>query len=146
MGTKTELAKMTVELSSILKTLQVRMESLETRMELIEEKVSSKGASDSSQLAWAKPKESGSGFAGVNVSGSSTPASIILSSKEILLSSIDEQIVEMIRARSAVCAEDVRARFKYKGKNAASARLSRLYELGILEKQQAGRRVYYRMK
>jgi len=37
----------------------------------------------------------------------------------------------------------VRKKFGYKGKNAASARLSRMYDLGLLDKKQVGRAVLY---
>ncbi|GEM_PF-629047 len=65
---------------------------------------------------------------------------------EFLLPSVDEEIVSCIRSKGTVCAEDVRTHFGYKGKNAASSRLNHLFELGVLEKRQAGRVVYYRMK
>lgn len=83
---------------------------------------------------------------GLSVYPSSTPSQVSSASKEMLLAPADEQIVSALRSRGTLCAEQVRVIFGYKGKNAASSRLNRLYELGILEKQQAGRVVYYRMK
>jgi len=62
---------------------------------------------------------------------------------EPVLPDVDAQIVDFIREKTRVCAEDVQRRFNYKGKNAASARLNRLYDMGILNKAQVGRKVYY---
>ena len=66
--------------------------------------------------------------------------------EEILLPSVDEEIVKFIKEKRHVTAEAVRARFGYKGKNAASSRLNRLYEMGLLEKRQVGRAVMYHAK
>lgn len=60
-----------------------------------------------------------------------------------LLPAIDEQIVEYMRAKGKVEAEDVRREFKYKGRNAASARLNRLFELGLIEKKQVGKKMFF---
>lgn len=60
-----------------------------------------------------------------------------------ILPEIDEQIVGFIKERGKATAEDVRARFHYKGANAASARLNRMCGLGIIDKAQAGKRVYF---
>jgi hypothetical protein len=60
-----------------------------------------------------------------------------------MLSQIDEQLVELARRKKRICAEDARKEFGYRGKNAASARLNRLYDAGILNKTHAGRKVYY---
>lgn len=66
--------------------------------------------------------------------------------EEILLPKQDEDILGLVRRKGHVCAEEVRKEFGYKGPNAASARLSKLYQMGLLQKQQVGRRVYYKMK
>jgi len=66
--------------------------------------------------------------------------------EEKLVSKVDEEILDFIKKMGKVCAADVQEKFKYRGKNAASSRLNRLYSLGILEKRQAGRVVYYLMK
>jgi len=87
-----------------------------------------------------------SAFSGVAVSGSATPSSVMIGGREVLLGSTDERIVGFVGSRGAVCAQDVQTQFKYKGKNAASARLNKLASMGVLEKQQAGRRVYYRLR
>jgi hypothetical protein len=61
----------------------------------------------------------------------------------ILLPDVDFEIMDFARAKKRVCAEDVQKRFKYKGVNAACARLNRLHELGVFGKKQVGRKVYY---
>ena len=117
------------ELSGLMQQMLQRLQSLEERLERMEQNR-------------AGPLET----SGVSVSISGTPTAISAGERELLLAPADEQIVQLIRARGNVCAADVQIKFKYKGKNAASARLSRLYELGLLEKAQAGRVVYYRMR
>ncbi|VVC71707.1 Uncharacterised protein [uncultured archaeon] len=62
---------------------------------------------------------------------------------ETMLSGIDETLVKLARKKGRICAADAQAAFGYRGKNAASARLNRLYDLGVLNKAQAGRTVYY---
>ncbi|MEM4554588.1 MAG: hypothetical protein QXT25_01940 [Candidatus Anstonellaceae archaeon] len=66
--------------------------------------------------------------------------------EEILLPQVDEEILEFVRKKGHVSAEDVRRRFGYKGKNAASFRLNRMYEMGLLSKRQVGRAVLYSIK
>lgn len=63
--------------------------------------------------------------------------------KEIILSEIDEVLMGFVKESGKVTAEDVQKKFNYKGKNAASQRLNRLYEAGLLKKKQAGKKVYY---
>ncbi|MFH1100195.1 MAG: hypothetical protein V1722_04920 [Candidatus Micrarchaeota archaeon] len=63
--------------------------------------------------------------------------------KSKMLPEVDEAIIAFIKSKSAVCAEDVQEEFKYKGKNAASARLNRLCSLGVLKKSQVGKRVFF---
>lgn len=65
------------------------------------------------------------------------------SEKEILLPEVDEGMLQFVSEQGKATAEDVRARFNYKGSNAASARLNRLYERGLLEKKQVGRKIYF---
>jgi len=62
---------------------------------------------------------------------------------DIILPEPDENIMAFIKGHGKACAEEIRSEFGYKGKNAASSRLNRLFELGLLEKRQAGRKVYY---
>jgi predicted HTH transcriptional regulator len=60
-----------------------------------------------------------------------------------ILGDVDEKIIEFVKKNGKACAEDLQKAFSYRGKNAASARLNRLHSQGLLEKKQAGRRVYY---
>ncbi len=59
------------------------------------------------------------------------------------LSETDAEILRFVRQAGAVDAEQVRRRFGYKGKNAASARLNNLYNRGLLKKTRAGKKVLY---
>jgi len=63
--------------------------------------------------------------------------------QEPMLPEIDEQIVAFIKQTVKASAEEVRAKFNYKGKNAASARLNRLCDMGILHKKQIGKKVFF---
>ncbi|SRR3989339_1101788 len=65
------------------------------------------------------------------------------SPNKIILSDIDEEIFTFVKTNGKVTAEDVKKHFQYKGKNAASARLNRLYELNLLNKQQVGKKVVF---
>jgi len=60
-----------------------------------------------------------------------------------MLPEADERIVQFIRKRGRACAEEVRYALRYRGTNAASARMNKLFERGVLEKEQVGRKVYY---
>ena len=59
------------------------------------------------------------------------------------LSEVDEQLLAFVREQKRVDAEQVRDKFNYKGKNAASARLNLLYKQGLVKKDRAGKRVLY---
>lgn len=61
------------------------------------------------------------------------------------LTTTDKQILNFIKDKGVVCADDVQSAFKYKGKNAASARLNILYRKNKLEKIINDRKVYYRI-
>lgn len=62
---------------------------------------------------------------------------------EVLLPQVDEDIMKVVKELGKATAEDIRSRLHYKGKNAASARLNRLYELGLLKKVQVGKKVFF---
>lgn len=62
---------------------------------------------------------------------------------EPLLPEIDEEILEFVKKEGKVTAEIVREKFNYKGTNAASSRMNRLYNLGLLEKRQVGKKVFF---
>ncbi len=66
-----------------------------------------------------------------------------LSRKEILLPEIDEEILKFVQRRGKACAEEVQDKFGYRGRNAASSRLNRLCDLGVLEKTQVGKKVFF---
>lgn len=106
-------------LSTILQTLETRLSAMDARLAKLEQSIR------------AIPQQDASAHA---------------TEHETLLPSVDEEIMSYVRSKGRVCAEDVRVNFGYKGKNAASSRLNHLFELGVLEKRQAGRVVYYRAK
>ncbi len=60
-----------------------------------------------------------------------------------LLPKIDEDILAFVKEQGQVTAEEVRKRFKYKGKNAASSRLNRLSKQSLLSKKQVGKKVFF---
>lgn len=64
-------------------------------------------------------------------------------SAPVILAKVDEDIVTFVRSTGRVCAQMVAEKFKYRGKNAASARLNRLVDKGHLTKQQVGREIYF---
>lgn len=59
-----------------------------------------------------------------------------------LLSEVDEAIVSFLKEGQKT-AEDVQKKFGYKGKNAASARLNRLYDFGVVVKKHAGKKIFF---
>jgi hypothetical protein len=71
------------------------------------------------------------------------PAGIARAAEEPLLPEIDEKILGFVREKGRITADDVRLRFNYKGKNGASARLNRLYEMSLLSKKQVGKKVFF---
>lgn len=64
--------------------------------------------------------------------------------REIPLSWLDTEILKNVQVLGMACADDIKKRMNYKGRNAASVRLNRLYRQGILERYQLGRKVYYK--
>ncbi len=60
-----------------------------------------------------------------------------------LLPEIDESILGFVRKHGRATAEEVQRKCKYKGANAASARLNGLFKMGLLEKRQVGRNVFF---
>ncbi len=63
----------------------------------------------------------------------------------INLGETDEQIISFISKKGMICAEDLRKHMKYKRKNAASQRLTKLVSLGLLDRIQKGRKVFFRL-
>lgn len=68
------------------------------------------------------------------------------SERNLQLTTMDEQILDYAKEKGALCAEDVRKKFGYKGKNAASARLNSLHRKGLLKKTLVNKKVYYKIK
>ncbi|RLI91096.1 MAG: hypothetical protein DRO89_04675 [Candidatus Altiarchaeales archaeon] len=62
------------------------------------------------------------------------------------LSDRDREILDYVTKNKRVCADDIQEKFKYRGRNAASARLSKLFREGLLEKVYVGRKVYYQRR
>ena len=60
-----------------------------------------------------------------------------------LLPEVDEDMISFIAQKGKATATDVQQHFKYKGSNAASARLNNLCRMGLLHKQQVGRKVFF---
>lgn len=59
------------------------------------------------------------------------------------LSDRDNEVLDFVSLNKRVCADDLQKRFKYRGRNAASARLSKLFRDNILEKTYVGKKVFY---
>jgi hypothetical protein len=59
------------------------------------------------------------------------------------LSDRDNEVLDFVSLKKRVCADDLQKRFKYRGRNAASARLSKLFKDNILEKTYVGKKVFY---
>ncbi len=66
--------------------------------------------------------------------------------KDVLLSEADERIIEIIRRLGKATAKEIAKEMNYRGANAASARMNRLYEQGILLKKRVGKKVYFFLK
>ena len=64
--------------------------------------------------------------------------------KEQPISGLDAQIMQIIQIRGLTSADDLKKQMSYRGRNAASARLNRLYKMGLLERYQLGHKVYYK--
>ncbi|MGC8687195.1 MAG: winged helix-turn-helix domain-containing protein [Candidatus Micrarchaeia archaeon] len=64
--------------------------------------------------------------------------------KEMPISDLDAKILQIIQRKGMACADDIKANLNYKGRNAASARLSKLYKEGLLTRYQLGHKVFYK--
>jgi hypothetical protein len=64
--------------------------------------------------------------------------------KVVPVSELDRKIVQHIQIAGLACADDIKKAMNYKGRNAASARLNRLCDKGILTRYQLGHKVYYK--
>jgi hypothetical protein len=64
--------------------------------------------------------------------------------KVVPVSELDRKIIQHIQIAGMACADDIKKVMNYKGRNAASARLNRLCDKGILTRYQLGHKVYYK--
>jgi len=64
--------------------------------------------------------------------------------KEIAISDLDKKIIQYIQIKGMASAADIQKLMGYKGKNAATSRLTKLYKEGILERYQLGHKVFYK--
>ncbi|MDD5110968.1 MAG: hypothetical protein PHG85_00315 [Candidatus Altiarchaeota archaeon] len=55
----------------------------------------------------------------------------------------DNEVISFVKQKKKISAKELQEKFKYRGRNAASARLSKLFKEGVLEKSFIGREVYY---
>lgn len=62
------------------------------------------------------------------------------------ISERDREVINFVKERKKISAKDLQDKLKYRGRNAASARLSKLFKEGLLEKTYVGREVYYLCK
>ncbi|MDE1865528.1 MAG: hypothetical protein KGH94_02725 [Candidatus Micrarchaeota archaeon] len=60
------------------------------------------------------------------------------------VSGLDAKILQIVQLKNIACADDIKQELGYKGRNAASARLNKLYQQGLLERHQLGHKVYYK--
>jgi hypothetical protein len=60
------------------------------------------------------------------------------------LSGLDAKIMQYVQRMDIACAEDIQKIMSYRGRNAASARLNKLYKQGLLDRYQLGHKVYYK--
>jgi len=64
----------------------------------------------------------------------------------MLLPEIDQKIMDFVGKAGKATAQDVQKEFGYRGSNAASSRMNRLAEMGILDKRQVGRKVFFLLR
>ncbi|MGC8572128.1 MAG: hypothetical protein ACP5RI_00335 [Candidatus Micrarchaeia archaeon] len=64
--------------------------------------------------------------------------------KMIPISDLDKKILQYIQIAGMASASDIQKVMNYKGKNAATARLTKLYKQGLLERYQLGHKVFYK--
>jgi hypothetical protein len=67
-------------------------------------------------------------------------------SKIIPVSSLDARILQLVQVKGMACADDVQKEMNYSGRNAACARLNKLYTMGLLERHQLGHKVYFKYR
>lgn len=73
-----------------------------------------------------------------------TEDGVARSAREVPVSGLDAQILKTVQVLDLACADDVKKAMNYKGRNAASMHLNKLYKMGLLERHQLGKKVYYK--
>ncbi|MFI5412725.1 MAG: hypothetical protein ACHQX1_02445 [Candidatus Micrarchaeales archaeon] len=68
----------------------------------------------------------------------------VTTTQVVPISELDKRIIQHIQIVGMACADDVKKHMNYKGRNAASARLNKLYRQGIIERYQLGHKVFYK--
>ena len=101
----------------LLKNIYARLDQLEAQLKTIETKIGKTGTRRAEPSAPVVPVP--------------------------ILAEVDQRIVSFIKEHGPTSAEAIQAEFRYKGRNAACARLSKLATLGKLVKQRAGKVIYY---
>lgn len=81
------------------------------------------------EYVYAEEEKQGYGYAG---------------NREIPLSELDTKIINFVQSKGMVCADEIREFMQYRGRNAACARLNKLYKEGLLDRFQLGHKVYYK--
>ena len=76
---------------------------------------------------------------------SEAPVAVQPGMVEVLVSHLDGTILDLVRTKGMICADDLKTYMNYRGRNAACSRLNALCRLGFLQKQQLGHKVYYRI-
>ncbi|MCL5433841.1 MAG: hypothetical protein M1538_02590 [Candidatus Marsarchaeota archaeon] len=64
--------------------------------------------------------------------------------KTVPISDLDKKILQYIQIVGMASAADIQKVMNYKGKNAATARLTKLYKQGLLDRYQLGHKVFYK--
>jgi hypothetical protein len=66
--------------------------------------------------------------------------------KIVPISELDAKILQYMQMQHTgmACADDIKRAMSYRGRNAASARLSKLFKQGLIERHQLGHTVYYK--
>ena len=101
----------------LMKNIYARLDQLEAQLKQIESKIGKTGTRRAEPSAPVMPVP--------------------------MLAEVDQKIVSYIKGHGPTSAEAIQIEFKYKGRNAACARLSKLATLGKLVKQRAGKVIYY---
>ena len=78
------------------------------------------------------------------VEGSEIQEFDTINNREVPLSDLDSRILNFVQSRDMICADDLVKFMKYRGRNAACARLNKLHRQGILDRYQLGHKVYYK--